>query len=109
MKTNAMCKKIAAQEKRVEEYKNAVQQLKRFQGLRTSWQKLLKRGKLQPINYWRSLSFFAPKDEPVDASQIWNWMVENDCPETKAYHTAVGKMLDEAVKSWSAKVDELCR
>jgi len=109
MKKDKLCEKIAAQKKRVEEYETAVKQLESFRALRESWAKLIKRGKLQPISYYRSLSFFLPKDQPVDMSEIWNWMVKYDRKECKAFHAAVSSMLDETVKSWADKVDKLCR
>ena len=105
----SLCKNIAAQKKRVEEYESAVEQLNSFRSLRENWRRLVKRGKLQQIHYWWHMSFLGPKDEPVDMSQIWNWMVKFDRAECKTFYSAVSRMLDETVKNYADKVEKLCR
>ena len=104
MKKDKLCKKIATQKKQIEEYESAVEQLKGLRSLRNNWRKLMKRGKLQEIHFWRHLSFMGPSDVPVDMSKIWNWMVKYDRAECKAFYAAVSSMLDGAIKDYSSKV-----
>ena len=103
------CKKIAAQKKAVEDYEKAAENHKYFQSLKRSWAKLIKRGKLQPVSFWRNLSFMMPSDRPVDMAQIWNWMVTYNRKEAKAYHAAVSVMLDEAIKEYAGRMRALCK